>query len=740
MPALPISRWALAPVFTELTAANAVRLMVFGEALHKTHTKSKGYTVSFKPPSNDSVTRFMLIGFVVFGFTTNIPYVVPVNGDEGMYLMNDLPVETLKDRYGFTVDQEWADHLRLSSVRFNSGGSGSFISSNGLVLTNHHVASDTLQKLSSGDRDLIRDGFLAKSLDKELKAPDLELNQLVSIEDVTDKVNAGVDLVAAPEDAFKQRRAAIAKIEHASTEETGLRSDVVTLFGGAKYHLYRYRKFTDVRLVWAPETAAAFFGGDADNFEYPRYNLDATIMRVYEDGKPAKLDHFLSWSDKAPADGDFVFVSGHPGRTQRIFTTAALTYLRDVRLPYVLDFLRRKEVLMQQFSLGGVEEKRRARDELFGIQNSRKAYVGMLQGLQDPATIAAKREREQKLLAEVREREDLKSLQAPWEEVAAVQEEKKKMLKQTISLRSDLYHLAETIVLLAAENKKPNQERLSEFTDSGRDSLLQTILSEAPLYRDLELTKLADELARIAELRGSDDPLLVKILAGRGPRDRAAELIAGTKIDNVPFRKSLVDGGKDAIDSSQDSLVELARLLESEYRRIRELNEKIDERERQAYAKITEATNAVRGTGGYPDATFTLRLAFGVVKGYEQDGERIEPGTTFAGAFAHADKHKGQDDFELPKSWYNAKSELDLGTQLNFVCTADIIGGNSGSPVVNRAGELVGLIFDGNIQSLTSDYLYTDAQGRAVSVSAVGIREALKSIYDAGSLASQLGK
>ncbi|MGV3485732.1 MAG: S46 family peptidase, partial [Planctomycetaceae bacterium] len=297
-----------------------------------------------------------------------------------MYLMNDLPREQLKQKYGFEADQEWADHLRLSSVRFNSGGSGSFISSNGLVLTNHHVASDTLQKLSSAERDLIRNGFLAKSFEEELKAPDLELNQLVSMEDVTDQVNAKVDIAAGPEEAFKQRRAAIATIEQASKDATGLRSDVVTLFGGAKYHLYRYRKFTDVRLVWAPETAAAFFGGDADNFEYPRYNLDASIMRVYEDGKPAKLDHFLAWSDQAPAEGDLVFVSGHPGRTQRIFTTAALSYLRDSRLPYVLDFLRRKEVLMQQFSLEGAEAKRRARDELFGIQNSRKAYTGMLGG------------------------------------------------------------------------------------------------------------------------------------------------------------------------------------------------------------------------------------------------------------------------------------------------------------------------------------------------------------------------
>jgi hypothetical protein len=694
-------------------------------------------------PSNrmhEPIARVFLLASLALSLTFTTAYQVPVRGDEGMYLTNALPTELLKQRHGFAVDQKWADHLRLSSVRFNSGGSGSFISSNGLVLTNHHVASDTLQKLSRPDRDLIRDGFLAKSFEEELKAPDLELNQLVSIEDVTKEVNAGVDVSAGAEEAFKQRRAAIAKIEQASKESTGLRSDVVTLFGGAQYHLYRYRKFTDVRLVWAPETAAAFFGGDADNFEYPRYNLDATIMRVYEDGKPAKLDHFLAWSDIAPADGDLVFVSGHPGRTQRIFTSAALAFLRDARLPYVLDFLRRKEVLMQQFSLGGIEEKRRARDELFGIQNSRKAYMGMLAGLQDPNTIAEKMRREEALLEAIRKQDNLKANEQAWADVAAVQEEKKKMLKQTISLRSELFDLANSIVLLAAEDKKPNTERLSEYTDAGRESLLQALLSEAPLYRDLELAKLADELGRIIELRGANDPLVVKMLAGKGPRDRASELIAGTKLDSVEARKALVDGGEAAVKSSQDTMILLAQLLEPEYRRIRQQNEKLDESERQAYAKITEATNAIQGTGGYPDATFTLRLAFGLVKGYEQDGETIHPATTFAGAFEHAASHAGQDDFDLPKSWDDAKAKLSLNTQLNFVCTADIIGGNSGSPVVNRKGELVGLIFDGNIQSLTSDYLYSDVQGRAVSVSAVGIREALKSIYGANELASQLGK
>ncbi|MEM9643365.1 MAG: S46 family peptidase, partial [Planctomycetota bacterium] len=654
-----------------------------------------------------------------------------LNADEGMYLFNDLPKSKLSEHHDFEITPNWADELRLSSVRFNSGGSGSFVSSDGLVLTNHHVASETLQKLSSPERNLIDNGYTARSLDEELKAPDLELNQLVAIENVTDRVNANVDDEASTEEAVKQRRSIIAKIENESFEATGDRSDVITLFGGAQYHLYRYKKYTDVRLVWAPETAAAFFGGDADNFEYPRFNLDATLMRVYEDGKPAKLDHFLRWNDQPLQDGELVFVSGNPGRTQRIYTVAALEYLRDDRLPYVLDYLRRKEILMQQFSLNGAEAKRRARDELFGIQNARKAYSGMLAGLQNPSTIASKRGGESQLLSSIKADPKLNSMAEAWVEVADVQKEKADMLRKTVSLRSSLFDLALEIVLLAEEDGKPNGERLDEFTDAGRESLLQKLLSTAPLYDDLEQVKLADELGRLVELRGADDAIVTEILAGKSPRERAADLVNGTRIGDVPFRQKLIDGGKSASVQSDDPMIELARTIEPEYRRIRDVNENLQERERQAYAQITAATTAINGTGGYPDATFTLRLAFGLVKGYVEDGQNVAPTTNFAGAYEHANEHAGQEDFDLPASWMKKKPDVDLSTQLNFVCTADIIGGNSGSPVVDRDGALVGLIFDGNIQSLTSDYLYTDEQARAVSVSGVGIKEAIRSIYQA---------
>ncbi len=410
--------------------------------------------------------------------------------DEGMWLFNDLPQAELQSRYGFTPSADWARHVMLSSVRFNSGGSASFVSSNGLVITNHHVASDTLHKISSPEHNYHEDGFLARSLAEEIAAPDLELNQLVSIEDVTDRVNAAVKDGTSAADAFKARRAIMAEIEKESLDATGFRSDVVTLFGGAKYHLYRYKKYTDVRVVWAPEASIAFFGGDADNFEYPRYNLDVCLFRVYEDGQPAKIEHFLRWSEHGAADGELVFVSGNPGRTQRIFTAAALRFLRDHRLPYVLDYLRRKEILLQQYSLEGEEEERQARDETLGVQNSRKAYTGMIQGLQRPEFFADKDMAEARVLGELANMGQ-GDLAEAWDEIAQLQPRKQQLLGKSASFDCRYYSIAETLVHMATEDLKPSNDRLREFRDSARDSLEQGLYSPAPIYEKLERAKLS---------------------------------------------------------------------------------------------------------------------------------------------------------------------------------------------------------------------------------------------------------
>ncbi len=653
--------------------------------------------------------------------------------DEGMWLYNALPGDYLKREHDFSVTDEWAEHLMLSSVRFNSGGSASFISSNGLVLTNHHVASDTLYKLSTQEKNLAEDGFHARQTHEELKAPDLELNQLVAIEDVTETVNAAVKPSMDAAEASKARQAAMGLIEQLSKDETGLRSDVVTLYGGGRYHLYRYKRYDDVRLVWAPEAKTAFFGGDADNFEYPRYCLDVTIFRVYENDQPAKIEHFLEVNPDGANSGELVFVSGNPGRTQRILTADALAYQRDHRMPRVLDLLRRKEILLQQYALGGPEQKRRGQDDLFGIQNSRKAYTGMLAGLQNPGFIETKRSGQSTLQAAAGGTE-------PWEVIADVQQQRVKLQSRTGSLRSRVYGIAEDLVLMAAEDQKPSTERLREYRDSNRQSLEQALFSPAPMYDDLERVQLADELSRFIETRGGSDALVTRVLAGKGPRERAAELIAGTALFDVDARKKLAADGVAGIESSTDPLIQLARTLNEEYRALRELTEELDEQERQAYAKIADAKFKAEGESVYPDATFTLRLAFGVVKGYEEDGKQIPSNTTMGGAFDHEVAHGKTDDWVLPESWTKAKDHIASSTPFNFVCTADIIGGNSGSPVVDRSGKLVGVIFDGNIQSLTADFYHSETQGRATSVHIASVLEALDKVYDAKDLRQQIGK
>ncbi len=439
-------------------------------------------------------------------------------------------------------------------------------------------------------------------------------------------------------------------------------------------------------------------------------------------------------------DGELIFVSGNPGRTNRISTVAELKYMRDKGLPYRLNFIRRREILLQQFGLKSPEKERRAHEELFGVQNSRKALTGMLQGLQDPAFMARKQQSEEKLIAAVKDDPQLAKYARAWQTIADLQQRKTELQGQGVALNIRLFRIAQTLVRMAQEDQKPSPERLREYRESARESLLQQLFSPAPIYPDLEQTKLADLIGFMMEQRGGDDPLVQKVLAGKSPVERAAELIQGTHLADVAVRRKLAEGGLSAIEASDDPLIQLARLVDPQSREIRDAQEQIDEQERQAYAQIADATFATQGTSTYPDATFTLRLAFGVVKGYEQDGEHIPAWTNFGGAFEHEKVHGGKEPWELPARWHAMKDKLDLNTQLDFVSTADIIGGNSGSPVVNRNLELVGLIFDGNIQSLSGDFRYDDKQDRAVSVSSQGIRRALSEIYGAKRIADELGR
>ena len=666
------------------------------------------------------------------------------HADEGMWLFNDAPRKLLRERHNFDASDAWLEHVQKSSVRFNSGGSGEVVSEDGLIMSNHHVGADALQKLSDQEHDYLKNGFFARTLQEEKPAKDLELNILMSIEDVTARVNAAVKPGLSDEAAFKARRSIMAEIEKESQDKTGMRSDVVTLYQGGRYHLYRFKRYTDVRLVFAPEQQIAFYGGDPDNFEYPRFDLDVCFFRAYEDGKPAKIQHYLKWSQSGTKDGDLIFVSGHPGRTSRSFTMAELEYVRDIQMPRTLQRLFRLDVVLSSYSERSQENARRAKKDLFSVQNSRKARMGGLSGLLDPELMAKKAATEKALREKIAGREDLKDALAAFDRIAAAQKviaenaRAYNMLEGGGAFHSELFGIAKTLLRAAEERPKPNGERLRGFTEAGRESLEFSLFSDKPIYDDLEELELTDSLTYLVEEIGASSPIVQKVLADRSPNARAVELIKGTRTKDVAFRKKMYEGGQPNVDAARDPMIELARLVDADSRALLKIMEAQSEAKQQSHAKIAKARFALEGTSSYPDATFTLRLAYGTVKGFEEGGKQIPAHTTFAGLYERSAEHENRSPFDLPKIWTNRKSKLDLKTPFNFVSTADIIGGNSGSPVVDRQGEFVGIIFDGNIQSLVLDFAYTDAVARAVSVDSRGIVEALKKVYRADKLVTEL--
>jgi hypothetical protein len=663
--------------------------------------------------------------------------------DEGMWLYNAFPKDRVQKQYGFLPTQEWLDHFRLSSVRFNNGGSGSFVSADGLAFTNHHVGADCIEKLGSSGADYMKTGFYAKTQADEAKCPDLELNLLVSIDDVTAKVKAAATPSMSTADAGQAQRSAMSAIEKDCAASTGLRCDVVTLYSGEVYNLYRYKKYTDVRLVFAPEFEAAFFGGDPDNFTFPRYDLDITFFRVYENDKPVHLDNYLRWSKVGVKDGDLIFVSGNPGHTDRLDTVAQLLFLKNVDYPSRLASYKRRIAMLQKFSAESPENARIAQEDIFGLQNAQKAITGEYEGLQDVKVLnqmnAAEHEREKAYMDKHAGDPD------PWDEISNAVKANREIydaltyLERMRGLNSDLASYARTLVRAAEEKPKPNGGRLREYRDSALPSLEQHLFSSAPIYKNLETATLAIGLAQMQEAVGPEDPAVKTALNGKSPEEAAKTLIAGTKLDDVALRKQLYEGGKAAVDASADPLIVLLRAVDPEARETRKrFDDEVDAVVRRAGATIARARFAQSGFTQPPDATFTLRLSYGAVKGYEENGKKIPYFTTIGGAFQHAEAHGSKPPYDLAGSWLKMKSKLNLDTPLNYVSTADIIGGNSGSPTVNKAGELVGIIFDGNIQSLALDFYYDERQARAVHVDSRGIIEALRKIYGADALANEL--
>ncbi|MBI4581348.1 MAG: S46 family peptidase [Planctomycetes bacterium] len=659
-----------------------------------------------------------------------------------MWLLNNPPDKLLQERYGFEPTPGWLEHLQKSCVRI--GASGSLVSGDGLLLTNHHVGSDQLFKLSTAERDLLAEGFYARTRGEELKCPDLEVRVLWSIEDVTERINAAATPEMSPADAYTARRKAMTRVEQESKDATGLECEVVTLYHGARYHLYRYKSYKDVRLVMAPEKTAAFFGGDTDNFEYPRFDLDFCFFRVYEDGRPLHPEHYLRCSQAGAADGELAFVLGHPGRTRRLLTVEHLKFLRDVEVPTFLRYLWRREVQLATFCNRGPENARIGEDSFFSVQNSRKARTGVLAGLLDPELFRRKGEEERRLQAAPTSPGDSATQPAdPWADIAtAVKTEQEFHVRYQLVGRtfgSELYSIARDLVRLAEELPKASPDRLREYRDSELDSLYLQLYSPAPIYEALETNAVASGLSNLAETFGAGDPTAVTALGGLPPAERAEQLVRGCTLQDVETRKRLVKEGRPAIESSTDPMIQFARAMDPEARALRKrFEDEVEGVQRAAYARIGAARFAAYGESVYPDATGTLRLAFGPIKGYTEAGRTVPAFTTLEGMYDRWKERRGQPGFELPQRWVDLKSKLDLSVQLNFVLKADIIGGNSGSPVVNAKGEIVGLIFDGNLQSLIWDIAYDDVQGRALAVDIRAIIEALRKVYNAGALTDEL--
>jgi hypothetical protein len=665
-----------------------------------------------------------------------------VRADEGMWTFDHLPLQQLQERYGFTPTPEWIEHVQKASINFG-GGSGAFISPDGLALTNHHVALGQLAKLSSPGHDYIHDGFFARTRAEEIACPDLELKVLMTSEDVTARVLGAVDSAASDQVANEQRKAATARIEQEASRD-GLKGEVVELYRGGEYWLYRYKTYTDVRLVCAPEEQAASFGGDPDNFCFPRHDLDFAFFRVYEDGQPVHPQHWFRWSKEGAREGDLVLVSGNPGTTKRLYTLAQLEHERDLDLPLRIRLNEQRLAAYDAYEARGPEQARQARDRIRGLENNLKRQHGFLEVLSDTAVMGMQRRGEANLRRRVATNQAASGLAIlTWERIAGAMKElgrrHKEYVVRDLGRSSRLLDFANGIVRYTAEVLKPNELRFKEYRDAKLDSERFRLFSRAPVYPEMEEMILGVVLKQCLDELGADDPFVQSALGGRPPQEVAHALVAGTKLGDPAVRKALIAGGAKAVAASKDPLIVWARRLDAPYRELRGWYEdRVQSVETVDGGRIARARFVLEGRALPPDATGSLRLSYGKAVGYPQLTTQVPWATTFHGLFDRSLGFGGKPPFDLPARIAAHEQDLDLGTPLNFVSTDDIIGGNSGSAVLNRAGEYVGLVFDGNVQAYAWDYYYTDEQARCVSVHSRALIEALRKIYDMGALADEV--
>ncbi len=654
--------------------------------------------------------------------------------EEGMWTFDHFPSKAVAQKYGFTPTQAWLDHVRSASLRIAGGCSASFISPQGLVMTNHHCVVECVEQLSTPQQNLVTNGFNAKGLGDERACPAFELDQLIGIRDVTARVK-GALAGKTGNQANLALHATEAQLQQScGGQDTHVRCDVVSLYHGGVYALYDYKRYTDVRLVFAPEYAIGQFGGDPDNFNFPRFDFDIGLLRAYEGGKPVASPEYLHWSPNGSTDSELVFVPGNPGSTNRELTISQLEYVRDQQFPRELPVLGEFRGQLTQFVQRGPEQAREAHEILFFVENQFKADQGRDFALLDPRFFAQKVAAERALRAAVAKNPTLqREYGAAWEQMAAIQRLRAQVEPRFGAIDNFAFQMgllgdAFTLVQAAEERTKPNSQRLPEYTDQGLVAMQQELFAPIPVFKDLETLQLAFALTLIRRDLGTDDPLVRKILGGESPEQLADRLVSGTSLGDPAVRKKLYDGGQAAIAASTDPMIRFAAGIDPDIRSIRKDYEaRIEAPTRDAASRIARARFAILGTSVYPDATFTARISYGSVKGFDNAmGQFVQPYTTMGGLF---DRATSAPPYALPQSWLDAKPSLNLSTPMNLATTNDIIGGNSGSPLIDKNANVIGLIFDGNIFSLGGDYGYDPAQNRAVSLDSRAILEGLSKVY-----------
>ncbi|WP_165772120.1 S46 family peptidase [Niveispirillum lacus] len=665
--------------------------------------------------------------------------------DEGMWTIDNVPTAAIAKATGFTPDAKWLKKAQLSYVRLAGGCSGSFVSGEGMVMTNHHCISDCIAELSSAEKDYQADGFLAKTRLEEKSCAGIEINQLIDITDITPQVEAAT-AGKTGQDFANARRTVLADIEkNCAGGDAKLRCDAVTLYQGGRYNLYKYKRYQDVRLAFAPEASAASFGGDPDNFNFPRYALDMALLRVYEDGKPIKSPHHFKWSTEGTKEGDPSFVIGNPGSTSRLRTIAELEFVRDNVAPSFLFWAQERRGRLIEFGRENADRNREAFDDLNSIENSIKVWKGRQMALADKEFFGGKVKAEQDLRAKIAADPKLSA------EVGDAFEQIEKAQARYVQLYQRLIHLermrafdsvlamnARLLLRAGDERLLPSGQRLREYGDSRLPALKQRLSNPAPVHADLEVALLTFSLTKFREQFGPDDALVKAVLGKQSPDQVAAAAVKGSKLGDPAERLRLFEGGKAAVDASDDPMIKLMKVVDAAARQARKsVEEEVDAVVEQAQARIAKARFALYGDSVYPDATLSLRLSYGKMQGWtELDGTEIKPYTTIGGLY---ERDTGAFPFDMAKSWEAAKDKVNMATPYNAVSTNDIIGGNSGSAAINTKGEVIGLIFDGNIHSLSGDYGYEPKRNRAVMVDVRGMTEALRHVYGAQHIVKELG-